>query len=133
MFSAVFVPLHAGSWLISIFCGFGAVPLNFTVPFTVATVFGSMAVPAAFVSAPELSCSSLVFSFLLQPASRTVPRNAIRPSIAIQALLFMMSHLSVKYSWANKTLHSTANALMTQPPRQCCWIEVLMLECGAFP
>ena len=28
----------------------------------------------------------------------------------------MMSHLSVKYSRANKTLHSTANALIAQDP-----------------
>src|SRR5437763_16173122 len=106
MFSAVFVPLHAGSWLISIFCGFGAVPVNFTVPVTVATVFGSIAVAAAFVSAPELSCTSLVLSIVLHAASRMMLSHAIRPRIAIHALFSVLSHLAVQESRANKTLHS---------------------------
>ena len=43
-FSASLVPLQPGSWLMSIFAGFGAVPSNFTVPLTVATVAGSIGV-----------------------------------------------------------------------------------------
>src|SRR5579864_870886 len=79
--SEVLLPLQAGSWLMSIFAGLGAVPLNLTVPLTVATVLGSMGVAgaalvAALVSFAELSCDS---SFLLQAANSSRARRANMP------------------------------------------------------
>ena len=91
--SDVLLPLHAASWLMSIFCGFGAVPSNVTAPFTVAAVAGSMGadVAAGFVSElGEVPCSSLVFSFLLQPASNANPSRQSE-NIAVQIFLFIMS------------------------------------------
>src|ERR1700736_6133091 len=96
MFSASFVPLQAGSWLISILDGFGAVPSNFTVPLTVATVAGSMGVAAAAGAACSagvlLDCS--VFSFLLQPASNSKLNKASMLTVDIAQpvfFIFMMS------------------------------------------
>src|SRR5262249_4487866 len=78
--SAVLVPLHAGSWLMSIFAGFGAVPSSLTVPFTVAAVAGSIGadVPAGLVSPlGDVPCSSFVV-FLLQPAINHRPSRHTR-------------------------------------------------------
>src|SRR5690348_16113177 len=92
MFSAWLVPLQPGSWLMSIFAGLGAVPSNLTVPFTVATVAGSMGVAAgAEVSGALLDCS--VFSFLLHAASANNAHNAsmLTNRVTRSAFLFMMS------------------------------------------
>src|ERR1043166_7115855 len=92
MFSAWLVPLQPGSWLMSIFAGLGAVPSNLTVPFTVATVAGSMGVAAgAEVSGALLDCS--VFSFLLHAASAKNAHNAsmLTNRVTRSAFLFMMS------------------------------------------
>src|ERR1051326_3773598 len=88
MFSAWLVPLQPGSWLMSIFAGLGAVPSNLTVPFTGATVAGSMGVAAgAEVSGALLDCS--VFSFLLHAPSAS---SADKQAISIQLFfLFIMS------------------------------------------
>src|SRR4051794_22622785 len=85
------LPLQAASWLMSIFWPLGAVPVKVTVPLTLAAVEGSIgaAVAAGFTSElGEVPCSSLVFSFLLQPARR--PSRQIR-NIAAHSFLFMMS------------------------------------------
>src|ERR1700674_3953910 len=94
MFSASFVPLQPGSWLMSILDALGAVPSNFTVPLTVATVAGSIGV-AAGAEAPGcdillLDCS--VFSFLLHAAVASKPHKASVPTSILQPVfLFMMS------------------------------------------
>src|SRR5437016_10303826 len=75
----------------SIFCAFGAVPPKVTVPLTLAAVAGSTGAEVAACFASELGevpCSSLVFSFLLQPASS--PSRQSR-NIAVHNFLFMMS------------------------------------------
>src|SRR6266404_9574356 len=59
--SAVFVPLQAGSWLMSIFAGLAAVPSRLTVPLTLATVAGSIGVAAGVVAVPGAADSSLGF------------------------------------------------------------------------
>jgi hypothetical protein len=83
--------LHAASWLISIFAGFGAAPAKVTVPLTVAAVAGSIGVEVGAGGAcevGEVACSW--FSFLLQPASSQKP-NRESMNIATQVFLFMMS------------------------------------------
>src|SRR5512133_1317565 len=88
--SAVLLPLQAGSWLMSIFDGFGAAPSNFTVPVTSAAVAGSIGVAGA--AAAVFSVSALedcsVFSFLLHAASRTIPSNTHMLAIAKYAFRF---------------------------------------------
>src|SRR4051812_24358160 len=64
--------LHAGSWLMSILVGLGAVPSNFTVPETLATWLLSMFAGFAVSPLGELLCS--VSSFLPQPM-RAVRNN----------------------------------------------------------
>src|SRR5271168_2238620 len=56
-FSAVFVPLQLGSWLMSILAAFGAAPSNFTVPLTDAAVAGSIGVAAGAAGAVAADCS----------------------------------------------------------------------------
>src|SRR5579864_1129804 len=89
VFSDSLVPLQPGSWLMSIFAGFGAVPSNFTVPLTVATVAGSIGVAAgaeaAGVSAPGAGASS----FLLHAAST----SSAHMLAVNQMVVFMMSPL----------------------------------------
>src|ERR1700735_2896578 len=72
----------------------GAVPSNFTVPLTVATVAGSIGVAAGAVPAGSdillLDCS--VFSFLLHAAVASKPHRAsVATSILPPVFLFMMS------------------------------------------
>src|SRR5579864_5467492 len=94
MFSAWLVPLQPGSWLMSILAGFGAVPSNFTVPLTVATVAGSIGVAAgaACCSAVLLDCSS----FLLHAASTSNAQRASRVTIVHFVFSVMMS-LSLEF------------------------------------
>src|SRR5581483_206788 len=90
--SAVFVPLQAGSWLISILAGAGAEPENLTVPLTVATVLGSMGVAGAAGALEVAAFSSEAFddcsSFLLQAARNNSARRA-KLKTTIQFFLFM--------------------------------------------
>src|SRR5271166_3210477 len=114
------MPLQAGSWLMSIFEGFGAVPSNFTVPLTVATVAGSIGVAAGAACCCDmvlLDCS--VFSFLLQAASIISANraNTLTTIIFDAILLSMMSFLSSELKIGNfvsrnvlfLTGHSSAN------------------------
>ena len=82
----------------SIFAGFGAAPSNFTVPRTVATVFGSIGVAAGCAAgAAAVGCASGV-SFLLQPASsqKAMQRS---PSVAVHTFLFMISPFLESLNW----------------------------------
>jgi hypothetical protein len=87
--SAVFVPLQAGSWLISIFAALGAVPSRLTVPLTLAAVAGSIGVAAG--AAPLLGAAdSSGFGFLLHAVNRTRPTTAQRPRVTIHGFLFII-------------------------------------------
>src|SRR6266851_6482898 len=116
MFSASFVPLQAGSWLMSILDGFGAVPSNFTVPLTVATVAGSMGVAAAAGAACSAGvlpdCS--VFSFLLQAVSSSRLNRASMLTVIIAqhfVFVFMMSpFLGLGIHFMKKIGHSERRA-----------------------
>src|ERR1039457_942911 len=90
----MFMPLHAGSWLMSIFTPFGAVPAKLTVPLTLAAVAGSIGVAAGAGAAAVLGAaddSSL--DFLLHPVNRTRPTDAIanRPRKTTHSFRFMIS------------------------------------------
>src|SRR5271154_1021513 len=65
--SAVFAPLQAASWLMSILAALGAAPSSFTVPLTLATVAGSIGVAAAGAGAAISGAAAGASSFLLQP------------------------------------------------------------------
>src|SRR5271155_83759 len=90
MFSASFMPLQAGSWLISIFGSLGAMPSNLTVPFTVATVAGSIGVAAGAIA----GCSADIVlagcsSFLVQAAVSNKQHRASTLTEIIQQLVFL--------------------------------------------
>src|ERR1700722_8793888 len=94
----MFMPLQAGSWLMSIFAIFGAAPVKVTVPLTVAAVAGSIGVAAgagADIAPPAGAGAALdsSFDFLLQPVSSTRPTltRAHRPSKTIHGFRFMIS------------------------------------------
>jgi hypothetical protein len=74
----------------SILAALGAVPSNFTVPLTLATVAGSMGVAAAGAAACSAALEAGASSFLLHAASTKSAHNA---SVMIVQLvfLFMMS------------------------------------------
>src|SRR5260370_27911185 len=59
--SAMFMPLQAGSWLMSIFAALGAVPSRLTVPLTLAAVAGSIGVAAGVAAVLGAADSSLRF------------------------------------------------------------------------
>src|SRR5439155_12267218 len=87
-FSAVFVPLRAGCWLMSILASLGVSPSSFTVPLMLAAVAASIGVPvAAGAAVGAAGCSS----FLLHPARRTNPSNAARLQTAMDVFVFMIS------------------------------------------
>src|SRR5437660_12220228 len=69
--SAVFVPLQAGSWLMSIFAPLGAVPARLTVPLTLAAVAGSIGVAAGVDGVPGAADSSI--GIFLHALIRTRP------------------------------------------------------------
>src|SRR5713226_8413077 len=97
--SAVFRPLQAGSWLMSIFAALGAVPARLTVPLTLAAVVGSIGVAAGPDVAAEpgaADCSSL--GFLLHAVSRTRPTSAHRPRVTNDCFRFMIS-LYLSWNW----------------------------------
>src|SRR3984893_604786 len=90
IFSAVFEPAQLESWLMSILAAFGAAPSNFTVPLTLAAVAGSIGVAAgAAAGLGAAGCSSAV-SFLLHPASRTIPSKTDKVHIANDFLVFIL-------------------------------------------
>src|SRR6266478_7376679 len=94
--SAVFVPLQAGSWLISIFAPLGAAPARLTVPLTLAAVAGSIGVAAGVAAVPGAADSSL--GFLLHAVSRTRPTSVHRPRVINDCFRFMMS-LHLSWNW----------------------------------
>src|SRR5260370_4118552 len=79
-FSAVFVPLQAGSWLMSIMAALGAVPSNLTTPMIVAAVAGSIGVAGAAAGAEAVggAAGSRLFLFA-HPAARTRPIKPAEP------------------------------------------------------
>src|SRR5215467_4502290 len=101
--SAVFVPLQAGSWLISIFAAGGAVPSNFTAPLTLAAVAGSIGVAAVAAAGAAVGCSA-VSSFLPQPASRISPHIAGRLRIFIQVFVFIFSLSLLRIEISQKSI-----------------------------
>src|SRR6266481_3397956 len=91
-FSAVLVPLQAGSWLMSILAALGASPSNFTVPLILAAVAGSMGVAGAAAGAEAAGVAAgSVPSFLPHPATRTRPNEAAKPQTAIEVFVFIFS------------------------------------------
>src|ERR1700722_11978128 len=76
--SAVFGPLQAGSWLMSIFAALGAAPARLTVPLTLAAVAGSIGAAAGAVPGAADSSS---LGFLLHAVSRTRLTTAHRPRV----------------------------------------------------
>src|SRR5260370_35295142 len=103
-FSAVFVPLHAGSWLMSIMAALGAAPSNFTTPMIVAAVAGSIGVAGAAGAAAMLGagCSSEL-SFLPQPARRTSPNKTANLQTAVVVFVFIfLLHLSLNLKFQTK-------------------------------
>src|SRR5581483_2230039 len=82
----------------SIFAGAGALPSNFTVPFTVATVLGSIGVAGAAGALAVAAFSSEAledWSFLLQAARNNSARRA-KLKITIQFFLFMTWSTSLR-------------------------------------
>src|SRR5271169_2166860 len=76
--SAMFMPLQAGSWVMSIFAALGAVPARLTVPLTLAAVAGSIGVAAG--AAAVLGAADCSSGFLLHAVNRTRPMTAHTPS-----------------------------------------------------
>src|SRR5258708_2565295 len=88
--SAVFVPLQAGSWLMSIFAAIGAGPARLTLPLTLAAVAGSIGAAAGAAAVPGAAdCSSL--GFLLHAVRRTRLTTAHKPRVTNHCFRFMMS------------------------------------------
>src|ERR1700722_8420950 len=113
----------------SILDGFGAVPSNFTVPFTVATVAGSIGVAAGAVAAGcdilLLDCS--VFSFLLQAAVASKPHKASVPTDILQPVfLFMNVALSLLFSSRPKLVVDSKKHLSSRGKRR-----ILVPVCSA--
>src|SRR5208282_4270135 len=96
--SAVFVPLQAGSWLMSIFAALGAVPAKLTVPLTLAAVAGSIGVAAGAGAAAVLGAAVCSSGFLLHAVSRTRPTTAHRPRVIKHSFRFMIS-LHLSWNW----------------------------------
>src|SRR5580704_8901050 len=94
--SAVFGPLQAGSWLMSIFAAFGAAPARLTEPLTLAAVAGSIG--AAAGAAAPLGAADSSLGFLLHAVSRTRPTSAHRPRRSNDCFRFMIS-LYLSWNW----------------------------------
>src|SRR6267154_5411035 len=95
-FSATLVPLHAGSWLMSILAALGASPSNFTVPLMLAAVAGSIGVAGAAAGAAALGAAAGCSSFLPHPARRTRPNEATKPQTAMEVFFFMLFRTSLE-------------------------------------
>src|SRR6266851_9765836 len=90
-FSAMFMPLQAGSWLMSIMAALGAVPSNLTTPMIVAAVPGSIGVAGAAAGAEAVGVATgSVLSLLPHPARRTRPIKAAVPQTAMEVFVFMI-------------------------------------------
>src|SRR4029077_2195109 len=94
--SAVFGPLQAGSWLMSIFAALGAVPARLTVPLTLAAVAGSIGAAAGAAALPGAADSSL--GFLLHAVSRTRATTAHMLRVTNDCFRFMIS-LYLSWNW----------------------------------
>src|SRR6266404_3156714 len=94
--SAVFGPLQAGSWLMSIFARSAALPARLTVPLILAAVAGSIGVAAGVAAVPGAADSSL--GFLLHAVSRTRPTMAQSASVTNDCFRFMIS-LYLSWNW----------------------------------
>src|ERR1700720_3664404 len=88
--SAVFVPLQAGSWLMSILFALGAVPARITVPLTLAAVAGSIGAAAGAGVAAVLGAADCSSGFLLHALNRTRPMTAHRPRVTNDCFRFMI-------------------------------------------
>src|SRR5260370_11867249 len=88
-FSAVFAPLQAGSWLMSILAAFGASPSSFTTPTMMAVVAGSIRVATAAHAAGlgGAGCSSAL-SFLPHPPRRTSSKQTAKPHTHLPLFVF---------------------------------------------
>src|SRR5258707_12345724 len=75
-FSAMLVPLQAGSWLMSILAALGASPSNFTVPEMLAAVAGSIGVAGAAAGAESAGVAVGCFSFLPHPHRGRMPKES---------------------------------------------------------
>src|SRR5882762_8468191 len=93
-FSAMLVPLQAGSWLMSILAALGASPSNFTVPEMLAAVAGSIGVAGAAAGAEAAGVAVGCSSFLPHPARRRRPKEADKPQSAIEFFFFMFCSTS---------------------------------------
>src|SRR4029077_14706910 len=89
-FSAMLVPLQAGSWLMSILAALGASPSSLTVPLTLATVAGSMGVAGAAAGAEAAGVSTGASSFFPHPVSRTNAKSAGIVQTDIRVFVFML-------------------------------------------
>src|SRR6266851_74532 len=85
----MFMPLQAGSWLMSIMAALGAAPSNFTVPVTVAAVAGSIGVAAGAAAPGAAAGCSSVDSFFPHPARRMSPQRVGKARIAFQIFVFL--------------------------------------------
>src|SRR5712692_4975429 len=90
-FSAMFMPLQAGSWLMSILAALGASPSSLTVPLTLAAVAGSIGVAGAAGAEAVGVAAGSVLSFLPHPARRTRPKKAAKLQTAIEVFFFIFS------------------------------------------
>jgi hypothetical protein len=83
----------------SILDALGAVPSNFTVPFTVAAVAGSMGVAAGAAASVGVLLDCSVFSFLLQAAVVSNAHSAIKLTVVLAQAVFLFTmsafHLGV--------------------------------------
>src|SRR5229473_8689580 len=105
-FSAMLVPLQAGSWLMSILAALGASPSSFTVPLTLAAVAGSIGAAAGVAALGVAAGCSSVDSFFPHPARRMSPQRVGKARIAFQIFVFMLLlHLSSRLK-AHKNLNS---------------------------
>src|SRR5208283_2059828 len=125
MFSASFMPLQPGSWLMSIFCALGAVPSNLTVPLMVATVAGSMGVAAGCSAVGPAAGDS---SFLLHAASTINPhRTSMLIIIPAQVvLLFMVSPFLYVVTTVGLVIPSEPERRI-RPARGTCFSDVRIL------
>src|SRR6266851_3033256 len=95
-FSAMLVPLQAGSWLMLILAALGASPSSFTVPLTLAAVAGSIGVAAGAAALGVAAGCSSVLSFLPHPARRTSPSKVGKLQTAMDVFVFMFRRTSLE-------------------------------------
>src|SRR5216684_1460060 len=102
-FSAVLVPVQAGSWLMSMVTALGAAPSNLTTPTMVAAVAGSIGVAVGAAALGVAAGCSSVPSFLPHPARRTRPSIAAKPQTVIDVFVLIFRPLPLlKFEYANQ-------------------------------